>query len=360
LLWQPPEVFTPERQPDGSLSSERARENNAAAIEKGVNYFEWVIRTLDGRELWVEVDQTVIPIRGRQVFYTILRDIEERKRSEEALKESEERYRRVVELSPCGIVIHVAGKIEFANRSFADMVAAPRPEQLYGKNALDFCHPDFTELAAARITMIEAGEPQVPLVEQKLVRLDGSVIDVELTAFHFSLKGRNAVMVATKDITERKRAEENLLTRESELETRSFELAETNTALNVLLRRREEDKVALENAIQANVKEVVFPYIEKLRSTHLSGTQGSYVNIIESSLNEIISPFLHKMAARYAGLTRSEIQVANMIKGGKSSKEIANALNVSIGTVETHRNSIRKKLGLRHKNGNLQAHLLSL
>ena len=92
----------------------------------------------------------------------------------------------------------------------------------------------------------------------------------------------------------------------------------------------------------------------------MSDSQGTYVGIIESGLNEIISPFLQKLAATYSRFTRTEIQVANLIKSGKSSKEIAELLNVSTGTVETHRNNIRNKLGLRHKNINLQAHLLSL
>ena len=127
------------------------------------------------------------------------------------------------------------------------------------------------------------------------------------------------------------------------------------------MRHRDEDRGALEECYPGKRRRSwSFPYIEKLRNTHLSDTQGTYVAIIESGLNEIISPFLQNMAAIYSRFTRTEIQVADLIKSGKSSKEIAELLTVSTGTVDTHRNNIRNKLGLRHKNINLQSHLLSL
>jgi DNA-binding CsgD family transcriptional regulator len=88
--------------------------------------------------------------------------------------------------------------------------------------------------------------------------------------------------------------------------------------------------------------------------------QVSYVDIVETNLNDILSPFLQKMSMKYSNFTPTEIQVANLIKAGKTSKEIADTMNVSTGTIDTHRNNIRTKLKLNRKKMNLRAYLNSL
>jgi DNA-binding CsgD family transcriptional regulator len=167
-------------------------------------------------------------------------------------------------------------------------------------------------------------------------------------------------MVVAEDITQRKKAEQALKNRERELENKSVSLAETNTALRVLLRQREEDKKILESTIAANIKELVFPYIQKLRSGALTEKQIMYVSMVESNLSDVISPFLQKINTVFERLTPMEVQVANMIRGGKTSKEIAEVLNISKGTVDGYRNSIRDKLGLLNRRVNLQTYLLSI
>jgi DNA-binding CsgD family transcriptional regulator/ligand-binding sensor protein len=147
-------------------------------------------------------------------------------------------------------------------------------------------------------------------------------------------------------------------TRDLEIKTKSLE--EINTALEVLLRKREEDKTELEDNVLTNVKELVEPYFEKIKKTKLDNQQEVFLSIIESNLNEIISPFTRKMSLKYLNLTPTEIRIANLIRHGSSSKEIAELLNVSPRTVETHRKNIRRKIGLENKRANLRSHLLSL
>jgi PAS domain S-box-containing protein len=155
-----------------------------------------------------------------------------------------------------------------------------------------------------------------------------------------------------EDITERKTAQESLLIKSRNLE-------EMNTALKVLLKKREEDKNELEEAILRNVKELILPCIEKLKNDH-SISNPLLVDILEENLQNIISPFLHKMATKYANFTPTEIKILGLIKDGITTKEIAKLLVMSIRTVDSHRYNIRKKLKLRGKNMNLRSHLLSL
>ncbi len=125
-------------------------------------------------------------------------------------------------------------------------------------------------------------------------------------------------------------------------------------------RYRDQEKDTLQNAILANIKELVFPYLQRVRNGRLTESQAAYMDMIESSLNHVISPLLQKITGAYSRFTPTEIQVTDMIRSGKTSKEIAKLLNVCTGTIEGHRNSIRKKLGLSNKKTNLQSYLSSM
>ena len=127
-----------------------------------------------------------------------------------------------------------------------------------------------------------------------------------------------------------------------------------------MLKKREEDKTELEDNVLTNVKELIVPYFEKIKKTKLDDQQEAFLSIIESNLNEIISPFTREMSLKYLNLTPTEIKIANLIRHGSSTKKIAEIMNVSPRTVETHRKNIRRKIGLEGKRANLRSHLLSL
>jgi DNA-binding CsgD family transcriptional regulator len=168
------------------------------------------------------------------------------------------------------------------------------------------------------------------------------------------------VVMSHEDVTAIKLAEEALRERELELELQTQKLEETNTALRVLLKAREEDKRELEEKVMANVKQLVTPYLKDLEKAGLDTRQKAYLEIVESNLNDIISPFLHQLSSKYLSLTPREIQVATLVKEGKATKEIAEMLNLSMNAVDFHRKNIREKLGLKNKKANLRTHLLSL
>ena len=167
-----------------------------------------------------------------------------------------------------------------------------------------------------------------------------------------------SLMQITRNITEQVRAEKALREREEELKIQATNLKEVITALRVLLKRRDEDKTELEEKVLSNVKELVVPFLEKVKKTPLDSKQFTYIDILESNLNDITAPFLHNLSTKYMHLTPKEIRVAYLIKEGKTTKEIGEIMAVSPRTIETHRKNIRKKLGIEKKKGNLRSRLL--
>ena len=148
--------------------------------------------------------------------------------------------------------------------------------------------------------------------------------------------------------------------REQALRDKSKRLEEVNTALNVMLQKRDEDRVRIEEKVLFNVKELIEPLIENLKNTGLDENQTDYVDALGTFLADIVSPFSQTLHTKFLGLTLSEIRVANLIKEGKTTKEIAGLLNSTPRAIEFHRQNIRKKLGLRNRKENLGSHLLSL
>jgi DNA-binding CsgD family transcriptional regulator len=127
----------------------------------------------------------------------------------------------------------------------------------------------------------------------------------------------------------------------------------------VLLKQRSEDKNELQGNVLSNVKELVGPYLDQLKKSRLSTRQQTLLRILESNLNNIVSPFLNRLSTRFLNLTPTEIRVINLIKEGKTNKEIAELLLISKNTVLFHRHNIRGKLNLKNTKINLRTHLLS-
>ena len=163
-----------------------------------------------------------------------------------------------------------------------------------------------------------------------------------------------------REIEERRLAEKNLRQKERELKLNALQLEESNIAMKVLLEKREKDKNELEEMVLANVQGLLLPCLERLRGCRLNDRQRVYVDSLEANLQTIVSPFLHRLSNRFLNLTPAEIQVAGLVKEGKTSKEIGSLMNVSERGVEFHRNNIRRKLGLTNANKNLRSYLLSL
>jgi PAS domain S-box-containing protein len=158
-------------------------------------------------------------------------DITDWKRAEAALRESEEKYRNLVELAPEPIAVHRQGKVVYVNPPCVALFGAERKEDLLGKPTLQFVHPDDHEAVRGRIRRMKDKGTTVPLLAEKFVKLDGQVIDVEVVATPIIYENLPSVMVLFRDITERKRTELSL--KESEEKIRSI----LDRSLDALYRR---------------------------------------------------------------------------------------------------------------------------
>lgn len=135
-------------------------------------------------------------------------------------------------------------------------------------------------------------------------------------------------------------------------------LEETNITLRVLIRNMEAEKKEVEEKILFNVRELVLPYLQKVSEKgSLTDIQKKNIAIAMENLNQITTPFLPQKSMANASLSPREIKLANLIKQGKSSKEIADLFRLTPRTIESYRNSIRKKLGIDNKKVNLQTYL---
>lgn len=172
--------------------------------------------------------------------------------------------------------------------------------------------------------------------------------------------GPMRAVVSHENITALKLAEKALKVHEQELEQKTQHLEEVNTALKVLLQQRDKDKAELEGKVLNNINVLISPYVAKLKNKNLKSGDKALIDIIDTHLQDIVSPLLQRLANAKIILTPQEIQVATLVKEGKSSKEIADILTVSETTVSFHRKNLRKKLGLGNTRKNLRAHLLSM
>ena len=161
------------------------------------------------------------------------------------------------------------------------------------------------------------------------------------------------------DITERKRAQDRLRESTEQLEIEREALERKNIALREILDHIEAEKNALKQQIVTNIEQAIIPILVRLKESSLPSQTRNF-EILEKDLREISSPFLGSLKNSYSKLSPRELEVCRLIKNGMTSKEIAQALNLSLMTVHKYRELIRKKLDLVNNDVNLRTYLQSL
>lgn len=323
-----------------------------------------------------------------------------RKRREKGTWAGEERLRALVEDMPALICRFLPdGTLTFVNSGYCNYFRRKR-EELVGQNFFQFIPEEDRERVRTHFTSLNRETPMVTYEHQviapdrttrwqrwtdrALLNEKGNVVEFQSLGTDITerkqaeealqnardelerrVEERTAELARANEelraeIAERKRVEKEVKERGKELEEKTRNLEEVNTALRVLLKRREDDKAELEEKVLFNVRELVVPYLERLKKSGLDDKQKGYTNILESNLNELTSSFSQRLSSRYLRLTPTEMQVANLIKYGNTTKEIAEFLNLSSQTIEFHRKNIREKIGIKNRRANLRTHLLSM
>ncbi|MBP7530173.1 MAG: PAS domain S-box protein [Syntrophorhabdaceae bacterium] len=359
-----PVSISPKTQPDGSMSSEKARELFDTVLHDGAIRFEWNHNTFDGKDVWVDISLTTIPYRGRQIIHTLWRNISKRKKMEKKLAAEMQRFLTVIENMPSGIMLlDEKRNCTYMNAKFQELFgydlrdlpdesawfAKAYPDPEYRSQVFAALRKDINGFNIA----LKEGEKWTFTVTCK----DGREKTVHI--IHVQLP-TGEYLKAYEDITEQKKADGLLRSREEELAIKSANLQDMNAALRVLLSQRENDKAELEAKIVRNVNKLVMPYVDELKQCRLGPSHTAYVDIIEANLKQIISPFLEKLGLRSVNLTPREMRIADLIKSGKATKEISQLLQISSAAVNFHRNNIRRKLGINNHKVNLAPHLSSL
>jgi len=267
----------------------------------------------------------------------------EEKRKETALRESEEKYRSLIEFLPEPVFIHQDGRIVYVNRATVKLLKAEREENLLGRSPLDFTSAEFSKIIADRIAKVTRMDEHVPFMEQRLSALDGSEVHVESSAIPCYFNGARAVQVVARDITERKKAEK-------EREKYYAELGLINTAMIKISRMKNIDEICvyIGDIIQSlNEKSIVSVSLydettNRIRVRHIAGLGpllSTFVSLTgfdpkkyEIDRNEMISDARPYIAGK---LTRVPGGVYDIFDG-KISKFITDKLEKLFGIGETH------------------------
>jgi len=318
----------------------------------------------------------------------LLRNITQRKQLEEALRKSEKQYRLLAENITDVILIIDVGRFTisyispsaekiFGYTPSAESVFGYTRKELANFNAFDFLTPQSVQKMKTvfnrELEKDKFGKAEAQMLELEVLRKTGSTIWIEVSArfLRDEAKQVKSILCVIRDISKRKKAEESLkkselmLRRaknklEEKVRQRTAELQERNIALKVLLDQRDHENKKIEETILSNIHTLIEPNLNRLKNSRLSSKQTAAVRLLEFNLHQITSPFQNRQSIGRLKLSPMEIQVANFLKNGATTKEIAEALNLSRRTIDAHRYNIRKKIGIKGKGVSLKNYLNSL
>lgn len=287
-------------------------------------------------------------------------DITDRKKAEVSLQKSEDRLRLVLQDMPVMMIaFDLERKIVIWNKECERVTGFAADEIVENAKAMELLYPDenYRKLIIDKLTWPVNNYHNW---EFDVFCKDGSAKTVAWSNISksFPVAGYSSWVIGV-DVTERTLTERALRDREKKLVIQSKKLEELNAALEIMLGKKEDNKIEVEENVFHNVSRLMFPILEKLLTSNLDHRQRELINILKSNLSKIILPFSKKLTNTHVVLSPTEIQVANYIREGKTTKEIATLMHLSPRTIDAHRANIRKKLKIDRNGTNLKSYLLA-
>jgi len=292
-------------------------------------------------------------------------EIGRRQRVEQKLTESENRLRLALDASSNGVWDRdlLTGEVYFGE-NWRRSLGYQEQAEIEGQTFENLLHPEDRERVVALREAHVRGE--TPRFEAEF-RIRNKAGGWQWILSRGQVVARDEhgqalrIIGTHTDITRLKKVEAELQHAQVDLEKRvrerTTELSKTNVALNVLLKKREDDRALLAEQVLTNSTKLVEPFLDRLQDSGLNKQQLELVDILRANIVELTSPFASGVSNILIRLTPAEIQVANLVKLGKRTKEIAAIMHLSPGTISIHRKNIRKKLDLTHQKTNLQTML---
>jgi PAS domain S-box-containing protein len=283
------------------------------------------------------------------------------KQTEQALQVQGNEYMAVVEMATELICRYRRDtSLTFVNSAYCEYYRMEKKE-LIGKSFLPFNPPEERSRITEKLASLSHDNPVIlhegPAIlpwsreyrwqqwsNKAIFNNAGEVIEIQSVGI---------------DTTEKRKTEEALRTSEKMLKAKAEELERKNIALREIMEQIGIEKNQIREDIVTNVHELIFPIIGRMKQ-RASEKNMQYIRLLENHLEELAGSFGRSISNPMLKLSPREIEICTMIRGGISSKEIAESLHVSYFTIESHRNAIRKKLGLNNEKVNLATYLQSL
>jgi PAS domain S-box-containing protein len=343
---------------------EVAKKNLKLQLNGRLTPTEFNLLTKDGKEITFEINGDVLRKEDGTPFgiVHVCRDITERKRTERVLRENDERLRGITQNLP-GIIFQFYAKDD--GEYGLSYISEPLDEFskiIVGEDAanLDTFFSSFVSRVYEEdrdrflVSIKTAVETVTPWnFEGRIALQSGMMVWFQGLSIPTRYEDQLVFDGILLNITERKLAED-------ELKLFAENLEDANIALRVLMNRRDKDQKEFEEKLQVNINDLVIPSLKKLKMGNLDDRNKNYVSVLEKNLSDILSPFMRDIRSSHKNLTPQEIQIVDLIRQGKNTKEIADMLNASVNTIATHRDNIRKKMNLINSKINLRSHILSL
>lgn len=338
--------------------------------------YESEYRKKNGETFPAEIIGTVVrDHNGQHLGYLgIARDITERKQAEQArhadhlllekrilkrsqdLLKAQEKFRTYIDVAAVMLVaLNKNGEITLINQAGCNLLKVTEDEVL-GRNWFDHFIPAriVDEVKGVFQQLMQGDKSSASFYENPIVNGRGEELLISFkNTFLTDDEGQiNGVLFSGDDITARRK-------NEAELARRTHRLEEVNIALDVLLQQSAEARKKMENDIMANITNLINPHINKLEVILDDKRAKIFLNILKANLDKITASFSQVINFKFPSLTPRELQVVDFIRHGLTNKDIAELLHLSPRTIETYRDNIRVKLGIKNKRINLRSYLLS-